>query len=197
MTESLFSEHLEQLLKYTSPDARDAASRLMARCTSNTRLASTDFDEIASVVGERSARLIKLAYALAERKVTDSFKFGIRHSDEEIIEYFKAKFYTQSHETSFVMLFDEEDKVIGCEFIAEGTVNFISVPPRRVLEIAIKKKANSVIIAHNHPGGVAKPSCEDIDATRLIASLFETSGRRLRAHYIFAGNDHDVIIPSF
>ena len=78
----------------------------------------------------------------------------------------------------------------------EGTVNFLAVSPRKVLELAIKKKAAAVIIAHNHPRGIAKPSCEDIEATRIIANLFETTGRRILAHYVFAGDLHEVIIPT-
>lgn len=194
MTESHFSNRLNKLLRYSSDDAEAVTGAIVQRCTNYTQLAATDFDEIASIAGESGAHLIRLSYALAERRVTDSFRFGIRHAEDDIICYLKAKFYTRSIETSFIMLFDGDNRVIGCEFLGEGTVNFLAVPPRKVLEVAIKKKAASAIIAHNHPGGVAKPSVEDIEATRVIASLFEAAGKRLLSHYVFSGNSHDVIL---
>ena len=194
MTESPFFNRINALLSYSSKDSSDA-KRIYSVHTGHASLAVTALEEIEALSSERSAHLIRLAYAIAERRVTDSFRFGICHSDEEVIRYFQAKLYSKAKEASYLMLFDKDGKAISCEFLGEGTVNFLAVAPRTVLEVAIKKKATDAVIAHNHPGGIAKASCEDIEATRIIAELFEASGRRLKAHYIFAGDKYDAIIP--
>ena len=196
MAESLFFDYLSQLLGYTSADAGAVSAKIADTYRGHSALATAELDEIESIADEKTAHLIRLCYALAERRITDSFRFGISHTEQEIVRYFKAKFYVRARETSYVMLFDKNDKVIGCEYLGDGTVNFLAVSPRRVLEVAVKKKAASVIIAHNHPGGLPNPSCEDIEATHAIAALFEESGRRVRAHYVFAGDKHGVIIPT-
>ena len=195
MTESIFFDRLKRLLCYSKCETEDV-KRLFEAYPGHISLASADFDCIASLADEKSAYMIRILYALAERRITDSFRFGACHSNEEIVRFLKSKFYSKSCEVSYAMLLDSENKVISCEFLGEGTVNFLSVSPRKVLELAIKKRASAVIIAHNHPGGVAKPSCEDIEATRIIANLFETTGRRVLAHYVFAGEHHDVILPT-
>lgn len=196
MAESLFFDRLAEVIGSTTSDTDKTVERLVGAYPSYSALAAAELDDIAAVTDERCAHLVRLCYAIAERRVTDSFRFGVSHSEEQIVEYFKARLYGRAREVSYVMLLDKEGRVIGCEFLGEGTVNLLAVTPRRVLEIAVKKKAASVIIAHNHPGGVATPSCEDIDATHAIATLFEASGRRVLAHYVFAGDKHGVIIPN-
>ena len=190
---SLFFERLESLLKYSSGEPEAEARAISERYFGHSLLAPVELDELADVSSEKSANLVRLCYALAQRRITDKFRFGEKHGDEEIIRYFQAILFTKSRETSLAMFFDSEDRALGCECLGEGTVNFIAVAPRRVLELAIKKKAAYVILAHNHPGGVARPSIEDIEATRMISDLFRSSGRRVKAHYIFSGDHHGEI----
>ncbi len=190
---SLFFERLESIVRYSSKEPDTEARAIAERYCGHTFLAPAELDEIAAVSSEKSANLVRLCYALAQRRVTDAFRFGEKHTDSDIVRYFKAVLFTRSRETSLAMFFDAEGRALGCECLGEGTVNFIAVAPRRVLELAIKKKAEYVILAHNHPGGVARPSVEDIEATRIIADLFRSSGRRVKAHYVIAGDSHGEI----
>ena len=54
----------------------------------------------------------------------------------------------------------------------------------------IKKNCRDAILAHNHPGGIAKPSTEDVDTTVRVDSLFKSADHRLICHYIIAGNEY-------
>ena len=57
-----------------------------------------------------------------------------------------------------------------------------------LLDAAVRNRAKSVIIAHNHPAGRATPSSEDMAFTDAAEKLLCEIGIRLRAHYVVAGN---------
>jgi len=62
--------------------------------------------------------------------------------------------------------------------------------PRKIVEGALKYRAVSVIIAHNHPGGVAEPSDNDDKITEQIKSALQTVEISLQEHLIVAGNEY-------
>ena len=64
------------------------------------------------------------------------------------------------------------------------------VSRRRVMEEAMKVNATRVILAHNHPRGVAVPSSEDVVMTREIGKLFAQVGIELVDHIIIADDDY-------
>ncbi len=192
MFDAVFKEKLLNVIKYSSKDSDAAIKRIEERYGAVKALFAADLDELSDIseLGEQGAYLIRICFSLASRRVTDLFKFGRIHTEEEILEYFKALFLCKTNECVYCMFFDESGRTISCDFITEGTINSTDVLPRKMIELAIKKKAASMIIAHNHPGGIATASCEDIDVTGYILKLFSASGRKLLCHYVIAGNLH-------
>ena len=168
----------------------NAAEELINRYGSLTRLAMADEFELSSIesVGKDGAYLLRLVFALSVRARTDGFKLCRKHTEEEIVDYFRALFLDLSNETVDCMLLDRDDKVVAVEYIGEGTVNSTDVIPRKMLEAAIKKNARKIIIAHNHPAGNPSPSVADIDSTSKIASLLSAAGREVLCHYIVSGD---------
>lgn len=193
--EKTFWECLEQVLGYATRRPREACYAIRQRYTDVFSLAAADIDELGYIpdVGAIGANLIKLAFTVYSRRITDKFRFGKRHTESEIREYFKALFLPLPNETIYLMLVDADEKIIGCNFITEGTVNSLDVTPRKLLEVAVRNNARSVILAHNHPSGNAKPSIEDIETTKFISELFAASNRRLIAHYVVSGNDTSCV----
>ena len=61
---------------------------------------------------------------------------------------------------------------------------------RRIMENALRSRAVMVVLAHNHPSGVALPSNEDKVATEMVREALETMGVRLVDHFIIADNDY-------
>ncbi len=61
---------------------------------------------------------------------------------------------------------------------------------RKIVEVALKHRAVSVIIAHNHPGGVAEPSDNDDKITEQIKNALQTVGISLQDHLVIAGNEY-------
>ncbi len=141
------------------------------------------------LVGDRATMLLKLAAALSSRRVTDAFTLRERYAESSIKELLVALFRGFSVETLYLLSFDSEDRLIACDFISEGTVNAASVLPRQLLDKAVKNRAVSVAIAHNHPSGVSIPSAEDIDFTKTARAMLLNSDIKLRAHYTVAGSE--------
>lgn len=136
-----------------------------------------------------AAVYIKLCSAVVSRRGCDAFKLGRRHTEDEICEYLKYLFFGLSDETVYLLSIDKDGRVIAADKMGDGTVNASNILPRKVVDLARKRKAASVIVAHNHPGGYAKPSDDDISATSLLNSLLVSSGLALVAHYVVAGNE--------
>ena len=78
-------------------------------------------------------------------------------------------------------------KVLGCKLVGEGSVNSANIPIRRVVEMALNSNATTVVLAHNHPSGVAVPSGDDVQTTRRLAMALDAVGIELLDHIIVAG----------
>ena len=77
-----------------------------------------------------------------------------------------------------------------------GSVNASEVNLRKIIAAALNYDAAGVILAHNHPGGVALPSPEDLDTTRRVRSVLEAMGVQLMDHIIVADGDYVSLADS-
>lgn len=169
-------------------EAEEMTVRLFQRFHTLDGILAADTSILTGCIGERAAALIKLTAALISRRVYDRFKFGVRHLPEEITELLVALFRGRSVETLYLISLDENGRTTSCDLMSEGTVNSTSVLPRQVLERAVKNRARSVIVAHNHPAGIETPSEEDVIFTSTARSVLECAGIELTAHYVVAGS---------
>lgn len=178
--------------------AKECAERLLTRYGSLATALSEDAEEIARVgnVGMNTALLIKLIGYVNSRRVTEKFEMGRVHDELELREYLAALYLGASVETVYAILLDGQGRTISVEHVSYGTVNASDVVPRKVLELAKKKKATSVVLAHNHPKGSATASVDDIVTTGRLAGVFASVGVRLLAHYIVADGEIARIDPS-
>lgn len=184
-------KHLYEMLSPITKSAEEYSLRLTEKYLDNVSLSAANVDELSETLGGnlQTAIFVKLAVCLASRHGVDSFKFGERHTSEEMREYFKSVFLPLSVETVYIMCLDSDKRVISCDFVGEGTVNQSTVLSRRMMEIALKRRAKYVITAHNHPNGNAEFSREDTEATSVLCELFRASGMALMGHYVIAGKE--------
>ena len=126
---------------------------------------------------------------LASRRESDKFAFGKKHTEDEIENYLKAFFFGMSVETVAVISIDAVGKVISIDKAGEGTVNFSNVMPRKILEISKRRRAKSLIIAHNHPGGYPYPSDDDMASAKLLSEMLAISGVEVLQNYVVAGSE--------
>lgn len=96
----------------------------------------------------------------------------------------------------FLLCLDAKCKVLCCREVGEGGTNSTGISIRRVVETALGVNASSVVLAHNHPSGVALPSPEDIQTTRRVAMALQAVEIVLVDHIIVADDDYVSIAQS-
>lgn len=150
-------------------------------------------DDISSLVGDKLAYYLKLLAYVTSRRKTDLYKPGQAYSKAAIAEYLKALFIGDSVEKTYLIGYDAKGGFIGCELLGEGTVSASEVMPRKAIDIAMRMRAISVSLAHNHPFGTTRASGDDLNMTKMFHILFDNSGISLREHFIVAGQLCDAI----
>jgi DNA repair protein RadC len=80
--------------------------------------------------------------------------------------------------------------------VGEGGINSAGVPVRRIVEIALAAKATTVVLAHNHPSGIALPSAEDVSATQRVATALAAVDVILADHLVIADDDFTSMVQS-
>jgi DNA repair protein RadC len=93
------------------------------------------------------------------------------------------------HEVFCVIFLTKRHQFIAREDLVRGTMDGASVCPREVLKAALKHNAAAVILAHNHPSGIAEPSQADLDVTKQLKKPLEFIDIRVLDHLIIAGGD--------
>ncbi len=99
-------------------------------------------------------------------------------------EYLIAKLRDRSREIFCCLFLDTRHQVLAYKELFKGTIDGASVYPRIVVQRALEKNAAAVIIAHNHPSGVAEPSRADESLTRRLQSALELVDIRLLDHFV-------------
>lgn len=144
-----------------------------------------------SGMGESSAVFIKLISGLSrlymERKHF-SKENGLNLS--QLSDKLMLKFIGRTEEAVAVILLDAKGKVIYDGIVNKGTVNAVDLYARKIIELIVLYNASSVLLAHNHPSGVAVPSMQDIDSTGRLNKIFSGMSVNFLDHIIVADNDY-------
>lgn len=192
-----FAPHniLELLLFYSIPrgDTNPIAHRLIDTFGSLSGVFDATPEELAKVdgVGENSAILISMIPQIARKYLEDKADTAnIVGGCSDIGAFLLPKFVGRTNEALMMVSIDNKNKIISCSVVAEGTVDSAKVSRRKIMEEAMKVKATRVILAHNHPCGVAVPSSEDVVMTKEIGRLFAQVGIELVDHIIVANDDY-------
>ena len=105
-------------------------------------------------------------------------------------KFLAPKFIGRKNEMVYMICLDAKCKVLSCRQLGEGSVNSAGVPIRRIVDVALRMNASSVILAHNHPGGVAVPSTDDTVTTARVAQALSGVDVVLTDHLVFADGDY-------
>ena len=109
---------------------------------------------------------------------------------EEYGKILMPHFIGRSNETVYLLCLDAKCKVLCCREVSEGSVNAANVSVRKIMDVVLSCNATSAILAHNHPGGVAVPSPEDIQTTRRVEKVLDAVDVVLVDHLVIADNDY-------
>jgi DNA repair protein RadC len=106
------------------------------------------------------------------------------HNSEDTRQYFAARLRDYPYEVFACLFLDNRHRVIRFEELFVGTINGASVHPREVVKRALEYNAAALILAHNHPSGVAEPSQADKDLTRRLVNALQLVDIRVLDHLV-------------
>lgn len=126
----------------------------------------------------------------ARRLITEQFNNKVElTSVEQAKLYLSAKLEPLEHEVFCCIFLDNQHRVIDLEELFRGTIDGASVYPREVVKRALYFNAAALIVAHNHPSGVAEPSIADVTITLRLKEALELVGVRLLDHFVIGAGD--------
>lgn len=192
---------LELLLFYAIPqkDTNPIAHALLDRFGSLSRVLDAPAAKLQEVDGIKAnaATYLKLMKEVGRAyEVSKAKEETVLPTIEDCGEYLKPFFRGRKNEVVFLLSLDAKLKVLACRQVGEGSVNYASVPIRRVVEMALEDGASSVMLAHNHPSGLALPSPDDIQTTRRLAAALSAVEIGLIDHIVVADNDYVSMVQS-
>ena len=187
-------EALELLLFYAIPrrDTNPIAHALLERFGSLDEVLHASVEELCELpqITPYTAALLRAVPQLARMsELKRAAGNGAVADTAEAVRYLRPYFRYEREEVMLMLCLDALRRVRAVETVSRGVVNGVSFDVRRVVELALKRKAVSVILAHNHPDGPALPSHEDDLATSHVFRALQTVGIELLDHLILAGED--------
>jgi DNA repair protein RadC len=167
--------------------AEFAAHTLMQRFGSLRALLHADNAELLACEGIGQSRLARLKAVpeLARRYFEQSLPCGeVIRSPADTESFLKARMQHLDHELFCCLYLDNRHRVLRFDELFRGTIDGTSVYPREVVKEALSVNAAAIILAHNHPSGVAEPSQADERITKRLKAALELVDIRLLDHLI-------------
>ncbi len=171
--------------------AVDLARELLARFDGSlTRLFAASADEICAIKGFGPAKYAELQAVLemATRALGQQMREpAALGSPNAVRDYLRLKLAGLPHEVFQIIYLDAQHRVQGDEVLFQGTLTQTSVYPREVVKKSLARNAAAVILAHNHPSGVAEPSQADRLLTETLKNALALVDVRVLDHIVVAG----------
>jgi DNA repair protein RadC len=174
--------------------AVDLARDLVARFGGLRPLLEATQEEFCQAAGLGLAKYSQLqaVMEMARRHLSESLQRGdLLNSAETARQYVRAQLRHRRQEVFAVLFLDNQHRLLAFKELFYGTIDGASVYPREVVKEALAQNAAAVIIAHNHPSGVAEPSQADLRLTERLQSALELVDVRLLDHFVVG--DAEVI----
>ena len=186
-------EIMEYLLFHTVAyrDTNELAHRLIDHFGSFHAVLDAKYDDLLLVEGvsEVTATFLSSLPTVFKRYGEDLTRLTKLKNIADITGYMKNKFIGETVEKVYMLCLDGNMNVIKCELVCTGNSHEVQVENRTIMEVAIRSNAENIIIVHNHPNGVAKPSADDIESAYFVKKMLGEVGIRLVDSVIIAGNE--------
>ncbi len=168
------------------------AHRLLDRRDGLAGLLSSDRDQLLGEPGIGPGKLSLLLAALelgrrcAEQPLTER---SVMASPQATRRFLHHHLGTQTREVFCCLFLDAQHRLLHCDDIFMGTLDGAAVYPREVAVRALRYRAVAVILAHNHPSGIAAPSAADRHITRRLCDALALIDVRVLDHVIIGRGD--------
>ncbi|MFZ2302589.1 MAG: DNA repair protein RadC [Gallionella sp.] len=174
----------------TGQSAVDLARGLLTRFGNLTKLFSASEKDFCDMHGMGQAKFVQLQAVLemSQRALKEEMQRGdALNSPGAVRDYLQLLLGGRQQEVFLVLFLDTQHRVIVSEELFHGTLGQTSVYPREVVKRALAHNAAAVILAHNHPSGVAEPSQSDQHLTAALKQALGLVDVRVLDHFVVAG----------
>lgn len=187
-------EVLELLLSFAilRRDTNSIAHALLERFGSLHKVLEAPHEELMKTegVGEHAAVLLKLILPAARYYLKSRAGDRARLTTPNACKaYARGLLMGERAEHFHVIALDAKRRVIAEERVSSGDEGSAAVSVRKVIAVLLRLGAAGAVLAHNHPGGGAEPSKEDVYMTRCLAGVMASVGITLADHVLIAGAD--------
>ena len=167
--------------------AVDLSRDLLVRFDGLRSLLEADFGQFSQARGLGPSKFVQIqaALELGKRHLESTLKSQqALNNPKHTRDFLKAKLRAYQHEVFACLFLDNRHRVICFEELFTGTIDGASVHPREVVKRALHHNAAAVILAHNHPSGVAEPSQADQSITRRLQDALTLVETRVLDHIV-------------
>ena len=136
-------------------------------------------------LGEAKYVQMQASLEITQRFLAETLKHGeALTSPQQTQLYLSSVLRDRQREAFYILFLDNQHRVIQDEILFEGTIDAASVYPREVVKRALHHNAAALILAHNHPSGVAEPSQSDRRITSRISDALALVDIRVLDHFV-------------
>lgn len=140
-------------------------------------------------LGEAKYAQLQAVLELARRHLLEKVDRGDEiTSPQAIRKFLQLQLRNQEREVFYAVFLDNRHRILRSEALFLGTINSATVHIREIIKAALSCNAAALIIAHNHPSGVAEPSSADLQITKRISEALAFVDVRLLDHFVVAEN---------
>ncbi len=141
-------------------------------------------------LGDAKYVLLQATLEMGRRHLASALQRGTALScPADTRRYLSACLRHRANEVFGCLFLDNRHRVIAFEELFQGTINGASVHAREVVRRTLHHNAAALIVAHNHPSGVAEPSQADVSLTRRLADALQLVDVRLLDHLVIGDGE--------
>ncbi|WP_341761704.1 RadC family protein [Candidatus Tisiphia endosymbiont of Thecophora atra] len=188
-------ELLEMILFFVIPrkDVKPLAKELLTQFGSLANLINTDKEKLLNIKGTNDNLYVnfvimrELTNRMLKQKVINQ---NVISSWNVLIDYLKATMGSMKTEQFRILFLNKKNVLIADEVLSQGTIDQATIYPREIIKRALFNEAGAIILVHNHPSGVSKPSNTDIELTHKIVKTCANMNISVHDHVIITANEY-------
>lgn len=142
-------------------------------------------------LGQATYVQLQAVLEMSKRYLAETLsRSSVLSNPKATVDYLLHHLKQRDREAFLLLYLDNQHCVLGQEVLFEGTLNASMVYPREVVKQVLKFGANAVILAHNHPSGLAEPSEEDKRVTARLEAALELIDVRVLDHIVLGDGQY-------